>query len=649
MYIYKTTNIINGKVYVGKSEKPINDLYLGSGKILKQAIKKYGIENFKKEIIEHCSSIEELNKREIFWIKELNSQYSNGYNISSGGDWGDTISNHPNKLEIIEKKRKSMLERVKDKKYIENVSKGIRKHIESLTEEQKQKFSSFKGKRHSEETKKKISDSNKGKIVSEEVGKKISDSKKDKPNYKLRGRKFSEETRKKMSLNSKKLSGGLNSRAHKIVSYDLVNKTFKEYSCILDATIDLKINKRYILNCCKDKLGYYNGYTFFFLKDFNEQKVESKIKLGTTKKKNKQIHFKSKIKSIEYEETIPDFVYNIEVEGNHNYYVNGILTHNCDDPINPKKSRSQVERRNANSFYTGTLYNRLNQPKLGVRIIVMQRLHEEDLTGKLLSENREAYDHICLPVELVTEKDYKILSPKDVEKYYTPDVETGGKLFWPDRFDRKEIETYTKQMGSMEVAGQLYQRPAPDEGNIVKREWFDVIEPESLTLDLINNPVNFYLDTAETSKQEGDATGIVGGFKKDNCVYIVIAAEWKKEFFESCKYIPIFVNQNRYTQNSKIKIEPKSSGKSIVGQLRATTMLNVVELPAPKDDKMTRLSAITPLLESRRVKLIKGNFNSVLLDQLCVFPNGAHDDIVDAFIHCITDLLIQGDFDFEFI
>ena len=86
MIIYKTTNLINGKIYVGQDSKN-NPGYFGSGKIIKSAIKKYGKENFKKEIIETCTSKEILDEREKFWIKELNSRdKSIGYNITEGGE-----------------------------------------------------------------------------------------------------------------------------------------------------------------------------------------------------------------------------------------------------------------------------------------------------------------------------------------------------------------------------------------------------------------------------------------------------------------------------------------------------------------------------------------------------------------------------------
>jgi len=83
MFIYKTTNLINGKIYVGQ-QSTNNKLYLGSGKLILRAIKKYGKENFKKTIIELCESCEELNNREIYWIKALNPEY----NLYPGGIGG---------------------------------------------------------------------------------------------------------------------------------------------------------------------------------------------------------------------------------------------------------------------------------------------------------------------------------------------------------------------------------------------------------------------------------------------------------------------------------------------------------------------------------------------------------------------------------
>jgi hypothetical protein len=103
MEIYKITNKINGKIYIGK-DTTSNPQYLGSGKLIKRAILKYGVENFTKEILDQTDDYSDLSKKEIFWIKKFDSNnLTIGYNISNGGDGGDTLSNNPN-LGLIKEK-----------------------------------------------------------------------------------------------------------------------------------------------------------------------------------------------------------------------------------------------------------------------------------------------------------------------------------------------------------------------------------------------------------------------------------------------------------------------------------------------------------------------------------------------------------------
>ena len=85
MIIYKTTNLINGKIYIGQSIHN-NPAYLGSGIYIQKSVKKYGAENFVKEILEVCIDTNQLNEREIYWIYLLNSRNPKvGYNIALGG------------------------------------------------------------------------------------------------------------------------------------------------------------------------------------------------------------------------------------------------------------------------------------------------------------------------------------------------------------------------------------------------------------------------------------------------------------------------------------------------------------------------------------------------------------------------------------
>ncbi len=125
MYIYKITNRITNKIYIGKSTDSRNHKkisYYGSGLLINRSIEKYGIDNFDKDIIEECKNNDELCEREKYWIKFYNSTDVNlGYNISAGGDGGDTFSNHPNLDEIKEKISSTLKGRVFSDKHRENL------------------------------------------------------------------------------------------------------------------------------------------------------------------------------------------------------------------------------------------------------------------------------------------------------------------------------------------------------------------------------------------------------------------------------------------------------------------------------------------------------------------------------------------------
>ena len=106
-YIYKTTNLINDKVYIGKHKNSdFNDKYFGSGKNLISAIKKYGIENFTTEVLEICYDEKSLNEAEIKYIDFYKKKYKeNCYNIAKGGNGGNLIKHYlPEEKELVYKK-----------------------------------------------------------------------------------------------------------------------------------------------------------------------------------------------------------------------------------------------------------------------------------------------------------------------------------------------------------------------------------------------------------------------------------------------------------------------------------------------------------------------------------------------------------------
>lgn len=170
MVIYLTTNLINGKKYIGRDSK--NDpKYFGSGHALLRAMKKYGKHNFKKEIIEECASFDELERREEYWLNYYDAggseEFYNMHNHSSGGALG---------MNITQETRKKLRDLNLGKKLSEETKR-------KMSESTKGKKNHFFGKTHSEESRKKIKEARRNQVIhiSDETKRKIRDSQKGKP------------------------------------------------------------------------------------------------------------------------------------------------------------------------------------------------------------------------------------------------------------------------------------------------------------------------------------------------------------------------------------------------------------------------------------------------------------------------------------
>jgi predicted phage terminase large subunit-like protein len=124
----------------------------------------------------------------------------------------------------------------------------------------------------------------------------------------------------------------------------------------------------------------------------------------------------------------------------------------------------------------------------------------------------------------------------------------------------------------------------------------------------------------------------------ENVMYIVNYSNVRMEFSELCDHIEMKVDVFG-SQQSKVKIEPKASGKSVVQYLRKQTKINVIEYVMPEGDKIARTNANQPILEAQRVKLLKGSWNNAFLDEVAMFPNAKHDEAVDCLNMAIEDEL----------
>lgn len=286
-----------------------------------------------------------------------------------------------------------------------------------------------------------------------------------------------------------------------------------------------------------------------------------------------------------------------------------------DDPLKPDDASSEVKRKAVNERYNNTIRSRVNSRDTPV-IVIMQRLHEDDMSGYLLNGGSgEDWVHLCLPA-----------------------LDENNNPLYPEKHTFEELEQI-RQANSYNFAGQYMQTPAPDEGGEWKKEWFEIVDFKTLpTLDW-----KVYIDGAYTKNTLNDPTGIQIGAKHNNNYYIYSSIDKYMELPELIKFIPEHIKATGLKINL-LKVEPKASGKSIAQLIREQTRLNIAEIKSDfvNMSKIECARMASPYIEGGRVKLVKGSWNEAFLNQIAMFPNAKHDEHIDLTCYGIEDNLMKN-------
>lgn len=315
-----------------------------------------------------------------------------------------------------------------------------------------------------------------------------------------------------------------------------------------------------------------------------------------------------------------------------------------DDPHNARQSESEAERINALTWFDRTLSTR-GKSRGARTVVVMQRLHESDVTGHILKELKEDYEHLCIPMEYERSRSVSVTSLG----FKDPRTEE-NELLWPELFPEKSVEALKRSLGEYGTSGQLQQRPSPAEGGLIKRSWFKML-PADEPLPKLSLIVQSY-DTAFTEKTTNDPTAHTcwGVFNTPEGKCVVLLDCWQEHLsYADLRKKAYDEYKSKYGEKDKgvdvVLIEEKGSGISLIQDLRRARIPVHTYNPG-RADKTARVHAITPLLEAGLVYLPEskkrpGDFpawTDAFINQLLMFPNGEHDDLVDTMTQALIYL-----------
>jgi len=364
--------------------------------------------------------------------------------------------------------------------------------------------------------------------------------------------------------------------------------------------------------------------------------------------------------------------YNLRVAPGHNYFAEGILVHNCDDPHNTETEKvveTDADRNKVESWWKELSGTRLNDPKRSAIVVVMQRLHERDLSGVILDSDDEDWTHLMIPMEHDTLRHnvtVKLPQYDDDEPWEDPREEE-GELMWPERFGEAEVARIKSRLGTYMAAGRLQQEPVPKGGGIIKRDWWlnwngEVAQEYGLEWGPARKEFPHFelvvgsVDTSYGRKEENDYNAMtVWGIWLDKAKNrrAMLMYAWAKRLPLRGRLVEAFPGEAKVNFDARqresfglielvgdtckrykvrrLLIENKTRGQDVADEIkRLFTRENFgVELLEPVGDKVSRTHSVVPLFNDDAIWAPNTKWAEQVIGQSASFPKADHDDLHD--------------------
>lgn len=296
-----------------------------------------------------------------------------------------------------------------------------------------------------------------------------------------------------------------------------------------------------------------------------------------------------------------------------------------DDPINAKEAASPTARETVKTWYSQTLSTRLNDKKNGAIILVMQRLHEDDLAGRLIEAG--GWRHLSLPA--IAEGDEVIPVGQGRSQ-----LRKAGEVLHPAREDMAQLMALRAEMGSAVFNAQYQQAPVPTEGQHVKRAWFGRYgaEPARQPGDIVVQS----WDTATKDKPDNDWSVCITALLRGRLVFVLDVYRARLTYPDLKRQLEWLANQWNI---GILLVEDAASGQQLIQQLRHDNKPGIPRPIAlrPEGSKLMRFLSQTAKIEAGEVVLPEdAPWLAAFEKEILGFPSGRHDDQADALAQLLA-------------
>jgi predicted phage terminase large subunit-like protein len=297
-----------------------------------------------------------------------------------------------------------------------------------------------------------------------------------------------------------------------------------------------------------------------------------------------------------------------------------------DDPLKADDALSETRRRSVNDWYDNTLRSRLNNQQSGAIIIVMQRLHADDLVAHV--RDHEAWDVLSFPATAEQNETYAFRTPFGLRHA----SRQTGDILQPSLLTPATLDSQRRAMTDYNFSAQYQQDPQPFSGFIVKREWLKFYTPDQKP-ERFDQIVQSW-DTANKDTELANFSVCTTWGIKDQRLFLLDVHRQKMDFPALKRAVIDLAAAHRA---DIVLVEDKASGISLIAELRSQHFSIVQEAPSIDGDKVMRLRGQTAKIAGGFVLFPKeAHWLDTYLLELVTFPNAKNDDQVDSTVYALA-------------